>query len=62
MRITASELREQIVALDWLLVAERALLLEQRAKIRDLRQSRELKVALLRKIEEQGLDSIEVPL
>ena len=62
MRITASVLREQIATIDQSLKMERAALKEAQARIRDLRQTREAKMTLLRKLEEQGLDSIEIPI
>lgn len=61
MRITALELKEQIAGIDRMISAERVALEEQRAKMRDLRQAREIKVRLLGRLEEQGLDSIELP-
>jgi cell division protein FtsL len=61
MKITALELREQIAEIDQKLTTERTALKDQRAKIRELRQAREIKAALLRRIEEQGLDSVEFP-
>ena len=61
MRITVSELRDQIAAIDQSLKIERAALKEVQARIRDLRQTREAKMTLLRKLLAQGLDSIELP-
>jgi hypothetical protein len=62
MRITVSELREQIAAIDQSLKIERAALKEAQARIRDLRQTREAKMTLMRKLLAQGLDSIELPI
>ena len=57
-----SELREQIAAIDQSLKIERAALKEAQARIRDLRQTREAKMTLMRELLAQGLDSIELPI
>lgn len=62
MRITVSDLKEQIAAIEQALKIEKASLKEAQARIRDLRQTREAKMTLLRKLEAQGLDSIELPI
>lgn len=61
MRITALELIEQIAEIDEKLLMERAALRNQQAKIRDLKQAREIKASLLKRLEQRGIDSIELP-
>lgn len=57
--ITVSQLKREITELNNQIAAQRALMIERRAHLRELRQAREYKITLMRQLEEQGRQSID---